>query len=93
MDMQQADPKGLIGESYRIDGITAEECRSIFLDWALSIAEGVDVSCAAGFLINHYASMADRHPMSDILQSSLIPSNKPKLRKGRFAKLNEIKNT
>ena len=31
------DPKALIRESYAIDGITIEECRSIFLDWALSI--------------------------------------------------------
>ena len=31
------DPKGLIREAYRIDGIGAGECRSIFMDWALSI--------------------------------------------------------
>ena len=30
------DPKGLISEAYNIDGITAGECRSIFLDWALA---------------------------------------------------------
>jgi len=30
------DPRGLIFESYRIDGITIEECRMIFLDWALA---------------------------------------------------------
>ncbi|MGB1096749.1 MAG: hypothetical protein ACPG09_09845, partial [Paracoccaceae bacterium] len=31
------DPKGLISEAYNIDGITAGECRSIFLDWALGV--------------------------------------------------------
>ena len=31
------DPKGLIAESYRIEGISAEQCRSIFVDWALSM--------------------------------------------------------
>ena len=31
------DPKGLIFEAYRIDGITLPECRTIFLDWALSL--------------------------------------------------------
>ena len=34
------DPKGLIRESYRIEGITEGECRSVFLDWALSLPEG-----------------------------------------------------
>jgi len=29
------DPRGLIREAYKIDGITASQCRSIFLDWAL----------------------------------------------------------
>ena len=31
------DPKGLIYESYRIPDISPPECRSIFLDWALSL--------------------------------------------------------
>jgi hypothetical protein len=31
------DPKGLIREAFRIDGITDAECRSIFVDWALSV--------------------------------------------------------
>jgi hypothetical protein len=30
------DPKGLIRESYAIEGITPQECRSILIDWALS---------------------------------------------------------
>ena len=37
MLLQEADPKGLVRESYRIDGITLGECRSIFVDWALSL--------------------------------------------------------
>ena len=32
------DPKGLIADAYRIDGIDKAECRSIFLDWALSLS-------------------------------------------------------
>ena len=31
------DPKGLISEAYKIEGITLGECRSIFLDWALGL--------------------------------------------------------
>ena len=31
------DPKALIQEAYRIENIARSECRSIFLDWALSL--------------------------------------------------------
>ena len=40
------DPKGLIAEAYRIEGIGEGECRSIFLDWALSLPEGQEVAAA-----------------------------------------------
>ena len=40
------DPKGLIRESYRMEGIGSAECRSIFLDWALSLPEGHDNAAA-----------------------------------------------
>ena len=32
------DPRGMIFESYNIEGISIEECRTIFLDWALETA-------------------------------------------------------
>ena len=35
-DKDPDDPKGLIREAYRIEGISEPECRSIFMDWALS---------------------------------------------------------
>ena len=47
MELAKADPKGLVRESYNIDGITLGECRSIFLDWALSLILGQDVAEAA----------------------------------------------
>mgnify|MGYP000087492773 CR=1 FL=1 len=46
------DPKGLIEESYKIDGIVAPECRSIFLDWALSY-QGVPAVATAALLAPH----------------------------------------
>jgi len=42
MERDADDPKGLIRESYRIEGIGMAECRSIFLDWALSLPDGAD---------------------------------------------------
>ena len=60
------DPKGLIFEAYRIDGITAAECRTIFLDWALSLPDGVDTSASLRTLLERYASHGD-HPMTRVL--------------------------
>ncbi len=45
MELSEADPKGLVRESYAIEGITAGECRSIFMDWA---AAGADRALCAG---------------------------------------------
>ena len=42
MDATLADPKGLIREAYAIEGITDGECRSILIDWALSLRAGTD---------------------------------------------------
>jgi len=58
------DPKGLIREAFRIDGITAEECRSIFLDWALSMPAGADAAAAAARLRQ---GRPVGHPMTAVL--------------------------
>ena len=42
----EIDPRGLIYESYRIEGIRIEECRSIFLDWAMGLPPGADMRAA-----------------------------------------------
>ena len=39
MELSEADRKGLVRESYRMDGITLGECQSIFIDWALSLKD------------------------------------------------------
>ena len=75
MQLTEADPKGLVRESYAIDGITAAECRSIFLDWALSLPVAADVPIAAAALIAHYAAKTPQHPMSGVLQEGCGPVN------------------
>lgn len=67
------DPKGLIYESYRIDGISEPECRSIFLDWAISVPVGED-SCAQirQLLLRHGTDNPD-HPMTQVLTEALGP--------------------
>jgi len=71
LDLKLADPKGLVRESYRIEGITAGECRSIFVDWALSLAPGVVVADALRVLLADYAAGAPGHPMNAVLEEGL----------------------
>ncbi|MFN3938002.1 MAG: hypothetical protein ACK4KW_10515, partial [Gemmobacter sp.] len=56
MDLDRADRKGLIRESYRIEGIGAAECRSILVDWALSLPEDASQTDALRTLIAAYGS-------------------------------------
>ena len=72
------DPKGLIREAYNIDGITEPECRSIFLDWALSVSVPSDE--ALPVLIARHATPG--HPMTKVLEEGLTASATPKRRGG-----------
>jgi hypothetical protein len=60
------DPRNLIGEAYRIEGIGAADCRSIFLDWALGLPAGVAPAEAAAALLAHHAPPPE-HPMTALL--------------------------
>lgn len=60
------DGRGLIRESYLIEGIGAADCRSIFLDWALGLPAGVTPAEAAAALLAEHAPPAG-HPMTALL--------------------------
>ncbi len=83
LDRAEADPKGLIRESYAIEGIGDAECRSIFIDWALSLPAGADTAGPLRALVAHYALPAPDHPMSRVLTLALIPAAPPRRRGGR----------
>jgi hypothetical protein len=87
MNLDAADPKGLVRESYRIEGISARECRSILVDWALSLPDGRSVPEAARVLIATYAAAAPGHPMSAVLAQALTEPEPPRRRGGRAARL------
>lgn len=86
MDLDEADPKGLVRESYRIEGITLGECRSIFLDWALSVPVGVDVAALLNHLIATYVPHNPGHPMNEVLALGLTPPEAPRRRGGRLGR-------
>ena len=76
------DPKGLIYESYRIQGITLEECRSIFLDWALSLPVEEDTGRTLRALLDRYQTDAPDHPMTSVLREGLTTMAAPRRRGG-----------
>lgn len=85
--IEEADPKGLVRESYRIEGITLGECRSIFVDWALSLPVDAPMRDALRSLIAHYAMDLPDHPMSKVMNEGLTAPEAPRRRGGRAARV------
>ncbi|MES2539481.1 MAG: hypothetical protein V4583_02685 [Pseudomonadota bacterium] len=90
MELAEADPKGLVRESYRIDGITAGECRSIFMDWALSIPVDATVPDAVRVLIATYGAPNPDHPMTTVLHQALAAPEAPRRRGGRTGRQGSV---
>lgn len=84
------DPKGLIREAFVIEGITAPECRSIFLDWALGVPADRDTRGEVRALISHYGQATTAsHPMMLTLQAALQAAPEPRRRGGRQGRMAE----
>ena len=90
LQLKEADPKGLVRESYRIEGITLGECRSIFVDWALSLPVDAPMKDAIRVLIAEYALAEPAHPMSAVLEDGLMTPDAPKRRGGRAARVGGV---
>lgn len=69
-------------EAYRIEGITPSQCRSIFLDWALSLPTGQDNASAIQSILDLYGAGAVDHPMTVVLRQGLEAAAKPARRGG-----------
>lgn len=85
-DKDPLDPKGLIREAYRIEGITSGECRSIFLDWALSHPDD-DHKPAVEQLLTKYGPERLDHPMTQTLTAALTDTRPAQRRGGRAARV------
>jgi hypothetical protein len=90
MLLTEADPKGLVRESYRIDGITLEECRSIFIDWALSLPVTANVPDSIRTLLADYGSADPDHPMGQVLRDGLTAAPEARRRGGRAARVAQV---
>ena len=75
------DPRGVIAEAYRLPDPGEAECRSIFLDWVLGLAQDADVAALAADLLSR--SDAAEHPMSAILRSAMVERRSSGRRGGR----------
>jgi hypothetical protein len=82
VERNENDPKGLIREAFRIDGITGAECRSIFLDWALSLPDGCDPQDTIRELLSTYAEQPEDHPMIEVLKEGQLRMHSPRRRGG-----------
>jgi hypothetical protein len=89
MNGHWSDPKGLIRESYRIDGISDGECRSILIDWALSLGADTDRDAALVHLLAHYGTGSDAHPMTALLNAARKPAPRPQRRGGRAGRMSQ----
>tara|TARA_B000000475_G_C15869309_1_gene395608 strand:+ start:179 stop:466 length:288 start_codon:yes stop_codon:yes gene_type:complete len=76
------DPRGLLFEAYRIDGITTPECKTIFLDWVLGLASDLNIYMAIKAALDEYQTSNPEHPMTEVLLDGLILDNKIKGRQG-----------
>ncbi len=86
------DPKGLIREAYKLDGISEAECRSILVDWALSLPAGADYAQTAARRASQAPRDAD-HPMTALLAAASAPSlNSHRRRGGRAARVTGLAN-
>jgi len=80
------DPRGLMFEAYRMDELVLEDCRTIFLDWALGVPAGEDMRAGIEELLAFYAPSAPDHPMNRVLRDGLAQAAGPKRRGGRAAR-------
>ena len=77
------DPRGLIYEAYRIEGIEEVSCRPIFLDWALGVPSEEDTVAHIKTMLEHYEPDWPDHPMTKLLHSGLDEISTPRRRKRR----------
>ena len=75
-----SDPRGLILEAYRME-IGPEDCRTIFLDWALGQPGATPEALAE--LLAHYGARQPGHPMTAILRDAAAAPTAPGRRGGR----------
>ncbi|GGE41697.1 hypothetical protein [Actibacterium pelagium] len=74
------DPRGLIAQSFQIPDITLQDCRTIFLDWAVSLPHD-DMAPSAAVLAERHGADHPDHPMITVLNEAQIPIHRKRRRR------------
>ena len=77
------DPRGLIHEAYRIPDISEQDCRTIFLDWALGLPEQRELQSVLARLLHQYSGEFPDHPMTRLIAEGMMPVAERRTRRGR----------
>jgi hypothetical protein len=77
------DPRDLIHEAFRIEGIATESCRAIFFDWAIGLDANIDVATAASMLHAELGPAHPDHPMTSLLAEAATGRTPGRGRRGR----------
>jgi len=65
------DPRNLIGDALIMEGLSIEENRSIFFDWAFGLKQPEEAPAAAKALLELYRSeKTANHPMIALLEQA-----------------------
>ncbi len=81
-DYLDIDARGMIHEAYCIDGITEQDCRTIFLDWAMFALDSPPVAEQLERFLQVYGADNPDHPMTQVIRQGLDQSNRKTGRKG-----------
>ena len=76
------DPRGMIYEAYRINGITLEECRMIFLDWAMHTPQGDMIPYLQQLLDEYEVKNPSAHPMTQVIKAGFKTAESAGKRRG-----------
>ncbi len=80
------DPRGLIAEAFRMEGLYEPDCRSIFFDWALGLPADRDPRAAIEGQLARHADARTDHPMRKVLLEGLRDDAPARRRGGRRAR-------
>ena len=76
-----SDPRNLIGDALGMEGLSVEQHRSIFLDWAFGLERPEDAPAMAADLLARWRDEApEGHPMIALLEEAAAG---PATRRGR----------
>lgn len=81
-DYLDIDARGVIHEAYRIEGITEQDCRTIFLDWAMFAPDTPPMADQLDRLLQVYGKDNPDHPMTAVIRQGLDRSRQKSGRKG-----------